>query len=113
MILFSVKTVTSKKSHPRVAEFFPFPEIRPAQEEALSVIEKAHAAHKKFVVLEIPTGGGKLGIAIAAAQWAKAVFGGGLLHTFAAEDAHLSMQRIPCIHAHLNLCRQKSITCKI
>jgi ATP-dependent DNA helicase DinG len=69
--------VTSKKSHPRVAEFFPFPEIRPAQEEALAVIEKAHAAHKKFVVLEIPTGGGKSGIAIAAAQWAKAVFGGG------------------------------------
>jgi ATP-dependent DNA helicase DinG len=61
----------------KVAEFFPFPEIRPAQEEALSAIEKAYAAHKKFVVLEIPTGGGKSGIAVAAAQWAKAVFGGG------------------------------------
>jgi Rad3-related DNA helicase len=61
----------------KVADFFPFPEIRPAQEEALGAIERAHAAHKKFVVLEIPTGGGKSGIAIAAAQWAKAVLGDG------------------------------------
>lgn len=61
----------------KVADFFPFPEIRPAQEQALSAIEKAYAVHKKFVVLEIPTGGGKSGIAIAAAQWAKAVLGGG------------------------------------
>lgn len=65
------------QKEPRISEFFPFPEIRPAQEVALSVIEKAHANHKKFVVLEIPTGGGKSGIAIAAAQWAKAVLGGG------------------------------------
>jgi ATP-dependent DNA helicase DinG len=65
------------KKTPRVADFFPFPEIRPAQDEALSVLEKAYASNKKFVVLEIPTGGGKSGIAIAAAQWAKAVLGGG------------------------------------
>src|SRR5437773_2712254 len=62
---------------PKPADFFPFPEIRPVQEEALSVIEKAHASGKKFVVLEVPTGGGKSGIAVAAAQWAKAVLGGG------------------------------------
>jgi ATP-dependent DNA helicase DinG len=62
---------------PKLVEFFPFPEIRPAQEEALGAIERAYAARKKFVVLEIPTGGGKSGIAIAAAQWAKAVLGGG------------------------------------
>jgi len=49
------------QKEPRISEFFPFPEIRPAQEVALSVIEKAHANHKKFVVLEIPTGGGKSG----------------------------------------------------
>src|SRR5579859_2903948 len=65
------------KRSPRVAEFFPFPEIRPAQEEALAAIEKAYASHKKFVILEVPTGGGKSGIAIAAAQWAKAVLGAG------------------------------------
>jgi ATP-dependent DNA helicase DinG len=62
---------------PKISEFFPFPEIRPAQEEALSAIERAYANQKKFVVLEVPTGGGKSGIAIAAAQWAKAVLGGG------------------------------------
>jgi ATP-dependent DNA helicase DinG len=65
------------KKDPRISEFFPFPEIRPAQEEALSAIERAHASGKKFVILEVPTGGGKSGIAVAAAQWAKAVLGGG------------------------------------
>jgi Rad3-related DNA helicase len=65
------------KRESKISEFFPFPEIRPAQEEALSAIERAYANHKKFVVLEVPTGGGKSGIAVAAAQWAKAVLGGG------------------------------------
>lgn len=62
---------------PKIADFFPFPEARPAQEKALIAIEKAHAAGKKFVILEIPTGGGKSGIAVAAAQWAEAVLGAG------------------------------------
>src|SRR5215471_19247380 len=62
---------------PKVADFFPFAEIRPVQEEALSAIEKAYAAHKKFVVLEVPTGGGKSAIAVVAAKWSKAVFRGG------------------------------------
>src|SRR6266403_1934800 len=65
------------KKTPRVADFFPFPDIRPAQDEALAALDRAYAAHKKFVVLEIPTGGGKSGIAIAAAQWTKVVLGGG------------------------------------
>jgi ATP-dependent DNA helicase DinG len=61
----------------KLVDFFPFPEIRPAQDEALTAIEKAHADKKKFVILEIPTGGGKSGIAVAAAKWAKEVMGGG------------------------------------
>jgi Rad3-related DNA helicase len=65
------------KTTPRLADFFPFPEIRPAQDEALAAVERAYSAHKKYVILEIPTGGGKSGIAIAAAQWAKAVLGEG------------------------------------
>lgn len=65
------------KKTPRAADFFPFPEIRPAQDEALAALEKAYTAHKKFLILEIPTGGGKSGIAIAAAQWARVVLGGG------------------------------------
>lgn len=55
----------------------PFPEIRPAQEKALAAIERAYRARKKFVVLKIPTGGGKLGIAVAAAQWAEVVIAKG------------------------------------
>src|ERR1700733_11753670 len=61
----------------KLANFFPFPEIRPAQDDALALIEKAHANKKKFVILEIPTGGGKSGIAVAAAKWAKEALGGG------------------------------------
>ena len=65
------------KKVPKLADFFPFQDIRPAQDEALSAIEKAYAANKKFVILEIPTGGGKSGIAVAAAKWAREVLGGG------------------------------------
>ena len=61
----------------KLVDFFPFPEIRPAQDEALAAIERAHADKKKFVILEIPTGGGKSGIAVAAAKWAKEALGGG------------------------------------
>src|ERR1700743_2188938 len=65
------------KKDVKLASFFPFSEIRPAQDYALAAIEKAHAAKKKFVILEIPTGGGKSGIAVAAAKWAKEALGGG------------------------------------
>ncbi len=42
-----------------IRKHFPFPSIRVAQEIALQAIEKAHRENKKYVVLEIPTGGGK------------------------------------------------------
>jgi ATP-dependent DNA helicase DinG len=61
----------------KLVDYFPFPEIRPAQDDALAAIEKAHATKKKFVILEIPKGGGKSGIAVAAAKWAKEALGGG------------------------------------
>ncbi len=93
----------SMKKTPKVADFFPFPEIRPAQELALAAIERAYVAHKKFVVLEVPTGGGKSAIAVAAAQWAKAVLGGGtyilspqktLTSQYLADFAHIGLREL-------------------
>jgi Rad3-related DNA helicase len=63
----------TENDSPKIREHFPFPSIRVAQEEALQAIEKAHREHKKYVVLEIPTGGGKSGIGVAAGSWAKTV----------------------------------------
>ena len=54
-----------------IRDHFPFDEIRPAQETAFKAIEKAYRENKKFVVLEIPTGGGKSGIGVDAGSWAK------------------------------------------
>jgi superfamily II DNA or RNA helicase len=91
------------KKTPKLADFFPFPEIRPAQELALAAIERAYVAHKKFVVLEVPTGGGKSAIAVAAAQWAKAVLGGGtyilspqktLTSQYLADFAHIGLREL-------------------
>jgi ATP-dependent DNA helicase DinG len=55
----------------QIRDYFPFSDkIRPAQEKALAVIERARANSKKFVLLELPTGTGKSAVAIAAARWA-------------------------------------------
>lgn len=55
----------------QIRDYFPFSDrIRPAQEKALAVIQRARDNSKKFVLLELPTGTGKSAVAIAAAQWA-------------------------------------------
>ena len=55
----------------QIRDYFPFPAtIRKAQEKALATIARARQGHKKFVLLELPTGTGKSGVAIAAATWA-------------------------------------------
>ena len=46
---------------------FPFPTIRPVQEDALDKIASTMQAGKKFTILEMPTGSGKSPIAMAAA----------------------------------------------
>jgi Rad3-related DNA helicase len=50
---------------------FPFPTIRPTQETGLQAIERAIKEHKKFVIMELPTGVGKTGIGVAAGSHAK------------------------------------------
>ena len=54
-----------------IRDHFPFPSVRVPQELALQRIEEAVREGKKYIVLEIPTGGGKSGIAISAGSWAK------------------------------------------
>ena len=56
---------------PAIRDHFPFPSVRVPQELALRKIEEAVREGKKYIVLEIPTGGGKSGIAISAGSWAK------------------------------------------
>jgi ATP-dependent DNA helicase DinG len=54
-----------------IRDYFPFQgKIRSAQGKALDAIERARSNGKRFVLLELPTGTGKSGVAIAAAQWA-------------------------------------------
>jgi ATP-dependent DNA helicase DinG len=50
---------------------FPFGgSIRSAQEKALDAIQRARETHKRFVLLELPTGTGKSAVGFAAATWA-------------------------------------------
>ncbi len=44
---------------------FPFPTLREKQAFILNEIESAFAAGYRFIILELPTGGGKSGIAVA------------------------------------------------
>ena len=61
----------AKNSTAQIGDYFPFPAtIRPAQEKALEAIARARQDRKKFVLLELPTGTGKSGVAIAAGTWA-------------------------------------------
>lgn len=61
-------------------ECFPFSgHIRPAQQQALAAIEEARDTHKKFVLLELPTGTGKSAVGIAAARWASGWGSGGYI----------------------------------
>jgi ATP-dependent DNA helicase DinG len=60
-----------KHPAPSIEECFPFSgHIRPAQQKALAAIYEARDTHKKFVLLELPTGTGKSAVAMAAARWA-------------------------------------------
>jgi len=54
-----------------IRDHFPFPVVRPAQEQAFQAIEQAYRENKKFIIIEAPTGSGKSGIAIAAGSHAK------------------------------------------
>jgi len=60
-----------------IRDHFPFDSIRPAQEAALKAVERAYLENKKYVVLELPTGSGKSGLAIAAGSWARVMAPGG------------------------------------
>lgn len=49
-----------KNTAPSIEECFPFSgHIRSAQRKALAAIHEARDRHKKFVLLELPTGTGK------------------------------------------------------
>src|SRR5271157_1726277 len=63
-----------------IEEYFPFAgSIRSAQKKALAAIQQARDAHKKFVLLELPTGIGKSAVGIAAAKWASTWGSGGYI----------------------------------
>src|SRR5260370_9341193 len=63
-----------------IEEYFPFAgSIRSAQEKALAAIQQARDTHKKFVLLELPTGTGKSAVGIAAAKWASTWGTGGYI----------------------------------
>lgn len=51
--------------------FFPFPEIRPAQQRALDAWTNAMLKDKRFAVFELPTGAGKSPLAYAIGRWAE------------------------------------------
>jgi ATP-dependent DNA helicase DinG len=63
-----------------IEEHFPFAgRIRSAQEKALAAIQQARDTHKKFVLLELPTGTGKSAVGIATAKWASTWGSGGYI----------------------------------
>jgi ATP-dependent DNA helicase DinG len=63
-----------------IEEHFPFAgSIRSAQQKALGTIQQARDTHKKFVLLELPTGTGKSAVGIAAAKWASTWGSGGYI----------------------------------
>src|SRR5260370_39600158 len=63
-----------------IEEYFPFAgSIRSAQEKALAAIQQARDTHKKFVLLEPPTGTGNSAVGIAAAKWASTWGAGGYI----------------------------------
>lgn len=52
-----------------IADYFPFEKIRPAQERAFEAVINSIIKGKRNIVLELPTGTGKSGIAFAVASW--------------------------------------------
>ena len=56
---------------PDIRNHFPFPTIRPAQNQALDLVVRSAQEKKKFTLIEAPTGVGKSGIGIATGSWAK------------------------------------------
>lgn len=57
----------------QIEDHFPFDTIRPAQKRALEAIMKAEQLNKKYILLELPTGVGKSGIAWAMGSWCRAM----------------------------------------
>lgn len=63
-----------------IEECFPFTgRIRDAQKKALAGIDQARKEHKKFVLLELPTGTGKSAVGFAATKWASTWGHGGYI----------------------------------
>lgn len=74
------KSQFEKRTSPSIEECFPFSgHIRSAQQQALAAIHEAHDSHKKFVLLELPTGTGKSAVGMAAARWASGWGNGGYI----------------------------------
>lgn len=59
----------------RLADFYPFPTMRPGIDSALIQIDAAVKAGKRFVIFSLPTGGGKSAVA---AAWSRK-FGGPII----------------------------------
>lgn len=71
---------TEGRQSPSIEECFPFAgSIRDAQKSALAAIERAREEHKRFVLLELPTGTGKSAVAFAASKWASTWGKGGYI----------------------------------
>jgi Rad3-related DNA helicase len=56
-----------------LTEAFPFPEIRAVQTNVLEVVARSFDTGKQFTIAEVPTGGGKSPVGIAAARFAQTV----------------------------------------
>jgi ATP-dependent DNA helicase DinG len=69
-----VKNLAQERSL-NLRDHFPFPEIRPSQNVAMTMLEKWNTSPKKFFIYEGPTGSGKSGIDIAEASYAKTLPG--------------------------------------
>lgn len=61
-------TKSMAEAQPSVLDHFPYPSYRPYQKETILKIADAFEHGKRFAVLEVPTGGGKSGIAITLAK---------------------------------------------
>ena len=56
-------TATEPAAEADVLGHFPYPSYRPHQRETILRIVEAFEEGKRFVIIEVPTGGGKSGIA--------------------------------------------------
>jgi hypothetical protein len=63
-----------REMSPDIFEHCPFSDLRAAQVEVLNRLKQWLGGTKKFMVVQVPTGGGKSGIAAAAASYIKRLF---------------------------------------